>query len=170
MTCSRIRLYFNSGVFVYRRESGFAAEYLRICRALLDARIGSDSAGFGLGIKEQMSVGLAVITLKLRWASLPYSHNYCHMFDSAQTDDPNETMLDQLKAARIVHYHGAMWPPHWVPFLAWMRRSDPKVAVWLESLGPMRNESSPAFRIFTLYLGKKRRWQASRYRASCSPY
>ena len=62
---ARIRLYFNSGVFSYRRDSGFGQAWAQLCRALLDARVGpSDSKNHFL---EQISLGLALVQAGLQW-------------------------------------------------------------------------------------------------------
>jgi hypothetical protein len=162
MTCQtqeRVRLYFNGGLFVYRKSSGFAKEYLRICRALLDSRIGTNAEGYGLGFKEMVSVGFAAITLSLRCRTLPFTHNY-PMLGQAQND---AFVAEDLRAARIVHYHNSMWPPFWETFQSRMRQSHPNVAVWLASCGPMRNNAPPHFRALTSCLRMLRRRRADRY-------
>jgi hypothetical protein len=165
-TQERVRLYFNSGIFVYRRASGFSKEYLRLCRALLDSAVGTDAPNYGLGFKEQVSVAFAAMTLDLKWRALPYSHNY-PMFSGTHE---HWYSLELLKDARVVHYHDAMWPPFWGTFLRCMQDAQPEAASWLYSLGPMKNDSPLHWRLISRYLRMARRRKAERYRASCMIY
>jgi len=165
-THERIRLYFNSGIFVYRRACGFAKEYLRLCRALLDSRVGTRAEGYGLGFKEQVSMALAVMTLGLRWRSLPYSHNY--PMSTATHDHWYD--LENLRNARVVHYHDAMWPGFWATFLRCMQAAHPDVANWLSALGPMKNDAPAPSRLVSRFLRTARTWQAKRYLDSCTMY
>lgn len=165
-TRERVRLYFNGGIFVYRRDSGFAGEYLRICKSLLDSGISTRNKGYSLGFKEMVSVGFAAMTLGLRWRPLSYSHN----FVMASFTHEQWYSLQALKEARIVHYHDAMWPSFWPVFLGCMRDAHPDVASWLSSLGPMRNESPLAFRVLTRFLRSMRTREAARYSAHCRDF
>jgi hypothetical protein len=165
-TQERVRLYFNSGLFVYRRGSGLAKEYLRLCRALLDSKIGTNAQGYGLGIKEMISIGFAVITLGLKWRPLPYSYNY--VMSSATHE--HWYSLESLKNARIVHYHDAMWLPFWNTFLSCMHDAHPEISYWLSSLGPMNNDAPLQFRLLSRYLRAMRERRANRYLASCTIY
>lgn len=157
----RVRLYFNSGIFAYRRNTGFGPEYLRLCRALLDSGVGTNAPGYGLGFKEQVCVGFAAATLGLRWRALPYSHNY--PLSSVTPYDPT-----LLADARVVHYHDAMWLPFWDTFLQRIREAQPHTAAWLTSLGPMRNNAPLLARIRAKFLREVRTRQAERYRAACT--
>lgn len=164
-THERVRLYFNSGLFIYRRGSGLAAEYLRLCRLLLDSRIGTRAAGYGLGFKEMVSVGLAVLTLRLKWRALSYSHNYSV---SRLTYD-QWYAPEALRDARIVHYHDSMWPHFWPTFLASLQATQPQVAAWLRPLGPMRVTAPPHYRALSALLKAARRRRGERYLAHCIP-
>lgn len=164
-TRERIRLYFNSGLFIYRRGTSLAAEYLRLCRLLMDSRIGTRAAGYGLGFKEMVSVGLAVMTLGLKWRALSYSHNYSI---SRLTFDQWYT-AEALRDARIVHYHDSMWPQFWPTFLEALQSTHPEVAAWLETQGPMRVSGPPHWRALSAVLKARRRRQSNRYLASCLP-
>jgi hypothetical protein len=159
----RVRLYFNSGIFAYRRSTGFGQEYLRLCRALLDSGIGTHAPGYGLGFKEQASVGFAAATLGLRWRALPYSHNY-----PLSSVTPYDSAL--LADARVVHYHDAMWLPFWPTFLHCIQEAHPHVATWLAALGPMKNSAPLHSRILAKFLRAARSRQADRYRAACTAY
>lgn len=161
-TKHRLRMYFNSGVFVYRRDCGLAQEYLRLCRLLMDSGVGTHAPNYGLGFKEQASIAFAVMTLGLRWRQLPYSHNY------PMSSGIHEQFysLELLRDARIVHYHDAMWPQFWPTFLGCMQQAHPAVAQWLQQLGPMRNQSPLTARLIARYLRSRRRRREQQYRAA----
>jgi hypothetical protein len=165
-TRERVRLYFNSGLFVYRRGSGVAQEYLRLCRELLDSGVGTNAKGYALGFKEMVSIGFAVMTLGLKWRPLPYSYNYV----MSRGTHEHWYSLESLKDARIVHYHDAMWPPFWYTFMGCMQEAHPEVHSWLASLGPMKDDAPLPFRLLSRYLRTMRKRQAESYRASCTMY
>lgn len=165
-TQERIRLYFNGGLFVYRRGTGFAKEYERLTRALLDSRVGTAAKGYGLGFKEMVSIGFAAIRLGMNWRALPYSHNYPMLSQTFK----DWYSLEALTHARIVHWHDSMWPPFWDTFLSCMRDAHPGVASWLASLGPIRISAPLQNRILSRYLRSVRTRQARRYRDSCTIY
>ncbi len=151
-TNQRVRLYFNGGIFVYRRSTGFAKNYLDICLQLLDSRIGTKAQGYNVGIKEMSAIGFAVIKMKLLWRALPYSHDYV-MLSKTHGEWYREELL---KEARIVHYHDSMWPTFWPIFLECLHKTHPEVAKWLVSLGPMRNEAPLQWRLIGQVLKKLR--------------
>jgi hypothetical protein len=157
----RIRLYWNSGVFVFRRGSGLEAEHDRCTRQLLDAGLGS--AVTGLFFTEQYGLALAAGRLRLRHKQLPHSHNY-EMGSAIHEQWYRE---DKLRAARIVHYHDFMWPPFWPKFLDCLKATHPAVAGWLEPLGPMTNAAPLAYRAVTKLLRRRRSRHEERFKAVC---
>ena len=70
----KIRLYFNSGVFVFRRGNNFAAEFLSDCRKILREKISSKNAG--IFFTDQVALGLTAFRLGLRYKKLSHDHNY----------------------------------------------------------------------------------------------
>ncbi len=70
----KIRLYFNSGVFVFRRGNNFAVEFLSDCRKILEKKISSKYAG--IFFTDQVALGLTAFRLGLCYKKLPYDHNY----------------------------------------------------------------------------------------------
>lgn len=127
----RVRLYFNSGVFVYRRDSSLGRRYLDLTVHSMDAHLGLLSNGEHL--IEQFSLPIASTALGLPWEELPYAYNYT-MASYFPHFDP-----DEFARARVVHYHDAMDPPTWPLFLDRLRGSHPEAAGWVESLGPLRS-------------------------------
>jgi hypothetical protein len=133
----RIRLYWNGGIFVYRRSTKFGRRYLATCTKLMDARNVTAAAGFSVGLNEMSAIGLSVHLMGLKWRSLPYSHNYI-MSSRTHQQFYRE---DQLRIARIIHYHDGMWPWFWDILLQCLQDTHPSVAKWLAGLGPIRNEA-----------------------------
>lgn len=159
---ARVRYYFNSGVFVYRRATAFAKQYLEFCIRILDSHIASKECGFFFA--DQIAMALASAKLNLSWRSLPLSHNYAlspKMHDVWYNED-------KLRDAKIVHYHDAMWLPFWTTFLQCMQDTHPDVAEWLHSLGPMKNETPPLNRLLSRGLKYFRSKKLAAYQASCS--
>lgn len=162
-TNQRVRLYFNGGIFVYRRSTGFAKNYLDICLQLLDSCIGTKAEGYNVGIKEMSAIGLAVIKMGLAWRPLPYSHDYVML---SKTHD-HWYREELLKEARIVHYHDSMWPAFWPVFLECLRNTHPEVEKWLASLGPMSNPAPLQWRVMGKVLKKIRVRAENTYNQSC---
>ena len=157
----RIRYYFNSGMFVYRRETSFAKQYLENCTKILDAHISSKVCGFFF--TDQVALGLTAFQLGLPWRALPYSHNST-MGSSLHNTCYSE---DALRKARIVHYHDSMWPAFWPVFLECLRNTHPEVEKWLASLGPMSNQAPLQWRLMGKVLKKIRSRSKNTHNRNC---
>lgn len=156
-----IRLYWNSGVFAYRRSTGFAEHYLQTCIQLFNSRIASQESGFFFN--DQIALGLTMVKTEIPWRALPYSHNYA-MGSKTHKDWYSE---DQLKSARIIHYHDAMWPHFWPEFIKCLRNTHPQAADWLSSIGPMKNEAPFYYRGMNKIIQNFRTKQQFAYTRSC---
>lgn len=159
----RIRLYWNGGIFVYRRSTDFAKSYLQTCIELLDARVTSRVPGYSLGINEMSAIGLAVVRRGLSWRALPYSHDY----SMSSLIHARWYREEQLKTAKIVHYHDSMWPWFWSTFVESLQKTHPDVADWLLSLGPLKNEAPTHWRATNKILKYFRSQQELSYINSC---
>lgn len=156
----RIRLYFNSGVFVYRRSTGFSKHHLEATLKLFDARIASHSTGIYF---TQHILGMAVVQMGLKWRSLPHSHNY------GIGSKTYEKWYDEkeMREAKIVHYHDSMWPWFWTTFTTCLQDTHPAVADWLVPLGPLKNDAPLQWRAARKLLDYRRSQQQSKYASSC---
>jgi lipopolysaccharide biosynthesis glycosyltransferase len=159
----RIRLYWNSGVFVYRRGTGLGRQFLETCTKLLDSRNKLDANGFSISICEMSAVTLAVHQLGLKWRGLPFSHN----FIVASRSHKQWYREAQLRDACIVHYHDAMWPWFWDTLMACLEATHPDVAEWLQRLGPMKNPATLPRRLWARALKTLRTREEQKYIASC---
>jgi hypothetical protein len=157
-----IRLYWNSGIFVYRRSTDFAEHYLQTFIQICNSHIASQKAGFFFN--DQVALGLTMIKMRIPWRALPYSHNY-PMGSKTHKDWYNEELL---RAAKIVHYHDAMWPEFWDTFIECISKTHPSVADWLTSVGAMKNEASIPSRVVKKVINSIRHTQESAYLRACS--
>lgn len=158
---AKVRYYFNSGMFVYRRETDFAKRYLETCLTMLDNRVSSKLCGFFF--TDQVALGLTARQLTLPWRSLSYSHNYPMGSASHQL----WYNRDLLQRAKIVHHHDAMWQPFWATFLECMQETHPNVANWLASIGPMQNNTPLHYKLLSKALKYSRELQEKAYKKSC---
>jgi hypothetical protein len=162
-TNERVRLYFNGGIFVYRRSSSFSQSYLNLCLRFLDSGVATSAEGYDEGIKEMSAIGLAVMKLGLRWRALPYSHDYVMLSKTHNTWYKERS----LREAKIVHYHDSMWPHFFPVFRECLENTHPEVARWLTALGPMRNEAPVQWRLINKALTMLRTKQEASYRRRC---
>ncbi|BAZ03434.1 hypothetical protein [Calothrix sp. NIES-3974] len=158
---ANIRLYWNGGVFAYRRSCQFAQHYLDTCLQVFDAQIASQNSG--VFFNEQISLGLAMFKAGLRWRSLPESHNYAM---GSKTHD-TWYVQEYLQAAKIIHYHDAMWPWFWDTFINCLEQTHPDVANWLKPQGAMSNQAPLQWRILRKALDSMRKGRQTAYLRKC---
>jgi hypothetical protein len=157
----RIRLYFQAGVFAYRRGMGFSKYYLDMCTDVLDQ-------GFGFAHKaenylDQVCLGLAVHKLGLRWRQLDVTHNFPMASFLPQFDLP-----EQLARARILHYHDAMQPEFWDVCLERLSPAHPQVHSWLSAREPLTDPAPAPWRAARQSLRLARGVPRRRYRRRVS--
>jgi hypothetical protein len=160
---ARIRLYWNSGVFVWKRAVGFARAFAEDCRRLLDSRIASSEAG--IFFTDQVALGITMLRLKLRWRPLSYEYNYAlgskiaHLYSSAKA-----------RQARLLHYHDALWPHSWERTLGWLKQDRPDVHDWLQQQGALRNDAPWPYRALGKWLRGRREKKVHAYQESCQRF
>lgn len=155
-----IRWYFNSGIFTYRKGSGFGQAFLDDCLRLLAARVASRQAG--IFFTDQVVMGLTALRLGLRLAELPFSHNRT-MGSKSQAPTDAATVAQTV----LLHYHDAMWPHFWPTLLDLLEPARPDVAVWLRQCGPMANPATMPAKILTKALAWWRNRQKQAYLGGC---
>lgn len=157
----RIRLYFNSGVFVYRRSTQFAQVHLEDTIRVFDSRI--TSRALKKMYFTQHILGMTMIKMGLSWRALPHSHNYGM---GSKTYD-RWYKKEELQEAKIVHYHDAMWPWFWQTFIDCLRETHPEAADWLKGQGTLKNEAPLQWRLMNKVLKKIRSRREIAYTQSC---
>jgi hypothetical protein len=161
----QIRLLWNSGMFVYRRNSNFGQHYLDICLHLLDSRLVPNTSGlFAIGMNEMIAVGLAMVKQNLPWKALSMSYNFSVNYRIKQ---PKWFDVNLFSKAKIIHYHDSMLPQHWDKFLTSMQYCHPEVAEWLSQSGPMTSFAAPQWRLISKVLEGYRSQKHKLYRKSC---
>jgi len=152
----RIRLYFNSGVFSYRRGIGFSELYLEMCLRALDARFGFQENGEHY--TDQVCLGLAALKAGLRWRQLPHTHNF-----AVASYLPPASLAD-LRQARILHYHDGMGPHFYETLLERLEVTHPEVHAWMAGEQPLTDPAPAPWRIVRQGLRVARGVPRRRYR------
>ena len=162
----RIRLYFNSGVFSYRRDSNFAQQWSKTCMSILDARIAeAESKSFFI---EQTSLGLALIRSGLSWEELPVSHNYdVASWDVDRWQEERNNDKDVFAEAVMLHYHDAMKSHFWSQFLELLEESHSQAYSWLSSLPPVVDPAPTIAQVLSKSLKIKRVLQRDSFHSQC---
>jgi hypothetical protein len=156
----RIRLYFNGGVLAYRRASGYAQAYFQGCLNALHARVRSREAG--LFFAEQVTAGLIAVKQNLNVAILPERFNFA--IGSKAMDG---FTLESFAAARVLHYHDALWGHFFPQFMELCRTAQPALHLWLAGRGPLKNEAPLAWRAMSKTIAKLRTRKQNAFEASC---
>jgi hypothetical protein len=156
-----IRLYFNSGIMAFRRGTGFVQEYIRAFNQVMNDRFAVPQTGYYL--HEQAILGFVLAKKNLRWRGLSQAYNYrCGMRGLASV------VPEDLRAARILHYHRAMNPEHWEAFLKFLAADNAPVSQWLrETAWPVGTRTPLLCKAINNVLRKLRGQKAKTYRRSC---
>jgi lipopolysaccharide biosynthesis glycosyltransferase len=162
---ARIRIYFNAGLFGYRRSSKFAKTFMERCRELLHAKV--KSASQGIILTDQIALGLTMISMKMRWRPLSRDYNF-----SLGRKQHEAGLYDPLmiKQAKILHYHDAMWPHFRQQFLTDLRSSRPDVADWLAPQPVLANDLALPWKLYGKALGIMRKRKYLAYESQCKPF
>ncbi len=155
-----IRIYFNAGMFCYRKSSGFAEQYLDCVNTLLDARVSSKVSN--IYFLEQASLGLAAVRGKLRWKPLPHVYNYAVGRKIMTQYEP-----EKVRSGKILHYHDMMWIENWPLLLEKLKVDRPEVHDWLAPLGPLQEPGSKFQRVFSKVLNASRKRKSQKHIAEC---
>jgi len=159
----RVRLYFNAGLFLYRRSADFGKRYLESVQKILRNHVSSHRTSIHYG--EQVAFAVTIVAAGLRYRLLEFKYNYTmahkfsHIYERGAFED-----------ARLIHYHDSLWPKHWENHLRRMTEEGTSVAPWLSSRGPLRNPSPLPYRVAQKVLRSYRERQEDRYRAQCRVY
>jgi hypothetical protein len=161
MDHQRLRLYFQAGVFAYRRGIGFSQYYLDMCTSVLDQ-------GFGFAHRaenylDQVCLGLAAHKFGLRWRQLDLTHNFPMASFLPQFESP-----ERLTQAKVLHYHDAMEPHFWPTCVERVSAGHPEVGAWLRERPPLTDPAPAPYRLVRQALRIARGVPRKRYRARVS--
>jgi hypothetical protein len=157
---ARIRWYFNGGVLVYRRSSGYGPAYLQGCLDVLKSHTTSGAAG--LFFAEQVTAGLIAVKQGLSARALPEQCNYA--IGSKALDGFSAAAFSQ---ARVLHYHDALWEHFFPQFMDLCKAGQPALYEWLSQRGPLTNDAPLAWRAVAKGLKAWRQKRQRVFEASC---
>jgi len=155
-----IKLYFNSGLFTFRRSGPFADAYHQAVAKLLDSGLSSQVSN--IYFHEQAAVGVVVVREKLRWKPLPHEYNYAVGRKIMDKYEP-----EKVRHAVILHYHDMMWPENWTNLMDRLKVDRPEIHDWLASLGPLKLTGSAVQKMTGKLIGHYRKRKFDRHKASC---
>jgi hypothetical protein len=155
----KIRLYFNSGVFLFKKSTGFANNYLSICRKLLFSRI--SNAESGIYFTDQVALGLTVHKMGLLYKELPLSDNF-----------PINRKIMRLNkvlegSVAILHYHDAMQQESWDDLKMIVANKNIEASTWLDGIGPIFNRSIALYKLISYLLRKIRDFKVKVFLNRC---
>ncbi len=140
-TRSKIRIYFNSGVFRYPMGVGLEQAYLQTVEQVLDAQIvaRNDPSIF---LFEQISFGLAVARLGLKFHELDDTLNF-------QVEECYEQFCapDRYPDVSVFHYHRALRGPYRPKLLALLHGTHPELARMVEAAEPAPRTGLMKYRV-----------------------
>lgn len=145
----RIRFYWNSGLYVYRRSTGFGGEFTADFERSLDDRIARSHDQ--VHHTDQVVLGLTVLRLGLRWRAIPDTNNFPVLSFLPENFDPVK-----VEPVDVLHYHDSMAPDLWPSLLRTLEPAHPGVHDWLAELGPIEDPASRGARAFREGLRIKR--------------
>ena len=165
-----IRLYFNAGLFVYRRSTGFAATFMQRCQQLLRARLASVTQGIVL--TDQVALGLTMHSMGLRWKNLPlaYNHPVSAKLHRARPNEPHLYTPEAWADVKVLHYHDALWPKFKPTLLADMQPVRPDVAAFIAALPPLAEKRPLHWKVLHKAMWAIRNRQYRKYEATCERY
>ncbi|KRQ12604.1 hypothetical protein [Bradyrhizobium manausense] len=125
-----IRFYVNSGVFVYRRATGFGRAYLANCKKFLELKVARTHSQ--VHFLDQVMLGLTVIERGLSWKMLPASSNFpvCGAL-------PDNYEPSKVADVSVLHFHDSMGRALWGKLLDSLGPDHDRVRAWLEPQGPI---------------------------------
>lgn len=122
----RIRMYFNSGVIVWRRSSSFADRYADFFLRLMKSRLAQHDGCFFTA--DHVVLTPVVLSGKLRWRHLGYRCH--HMTFQEQIDGPIAS--PGMQDSALIHYSKSMNPPYRDRFLARLKAELPALHAFVE--------------------------------------
>lgn len=121
----RSLLYFNSGVFAWRRSTNFADSYRNAFVRLIKSRIAQKDGSFFSA--DQVILNSVLVSCKLRWRHMRIKDHHM-MFPGLLT---GKNAAPSMKDAAIIHYSNSLSPPYRSVFLDRLRCETPELARWI---------------------------------------
>jgi hypothetical protein len=120
-------MYFNSGIFVWRKSSVFAETYASAFTRLLRSRIAQEDGSFFAA--DQIILNGVVTQAKLRWRHMRMEDH--HIIFPGMIE--GEIAAPHIGKSAILHYSGSLSGPYRAMFLKRLEKERPGLATWLAS-------------------------------------
>jgi hypothetical protein len=137
---NRIRFYLNAGVYVYRRSTGYGAEFLVDFEKFMRGHVARSHSQ--VHFSDQVILGLTLLRQRLRWQPLSLDLNYPVTRYMPETFDTTK-----VGTVSMLHYHDSMSPREWNRLLALLESTHPAVHQWLLTQGPMTDPAHVLWRV-----------------------
>lgn len=157
------KMYFNSGLFAWRRGSGFAESYASAFRKLIKSRIAQHDGSFFTA--DQVILTPVVLANSLQWRHLSIVDHLMIFQGFIDGPDPAPSMSE----ASAIHYSKSLESPYRTRFLERLARERPALRNWLEQFERDTGVERPARKsilaqAFRIWRGLRWRWYARRVR------
>jgi hypothetical protein len=143
----RQKLNFTSGLFTWRRGSGFARRYWDAVRRLLDARIAQATGEFFTA--DQVVLTPLIVRDGIRWKSLGVADHSIVLGPFLEAGGSDVPPFDQ---ARILHYSNSFAEPYRPLLEERLRAEVPEFWNWLQRQQLDLGQSSPLNRAYAALL------------------
>jgi len=157
----RQKLNFTSGVFTWRRGSGFAQSYSDAVRRLLDARIAQATGEFFTA--DQVVLTPLIVRDAIRWRSLSVAD---HSIVLGPFLEAGGSDVPPFEEARIIHYSNSFAEPYRPLMEERLRIQVPEFWSWLRGQKLDLGEASPVDRAYAGLLKAARGLRYRRYARS----
>ena len=162
-----MHIYWNAGVFVFRRSTGFIPAYVEENRRVLTCGVKSPVAG--LFYTDQVALPLVVQRLGLRFAHLPLTYNHSVHAPAAKH---HHTLIVERepefwRELTVLHYHRSLSAEGLPELVEIVRRTNPAAADWLAKEGPLPGRSGVVYKAMRKWRDGRRKKQLDAFLTTC---
>lgn len=158
-----MRLFFNSGIFAWRRSSSFAVSYRQAFRDLIRSRLAMHEGH--IWYADQVILAPIAIREGLKWRHLSV-HDHHMMF---QNHLSGESASPPMTHSRVVHYSKALDPPYRAVMLGKLQNDLPEIGERVAAHLSESNMGNYRERISPRKLARHLRLRWNMARARCAP-
>ena len=127
-----LQVSFNSGIFVWRRDSVFAQAYRELFIKLLRSRLAQHDGNFFTA--DQVIIGPVLVAHRLRWKHLDIADH--HMVFHGQLEVPGA--VPDMSGSHLIHYSRSMTLPYRGMFLGRLQSELPELHAQVVAQGPLQ--------------------------------
>ena len=117
----QLKMYFNSGVFVWRRSTNFAQNYYDAFVKIIASKIAQYDGNFFTA--DQVILGPVIVSNGLKWKNLKYTTH--HMTFQGQIDGPIAS--PRMDKSAIIHYSKSFTTPYKDKMIIRIQEELPKI-------------------------------------------